>query len=86
MFKWIAKIKITFQIIGIVVILLIIFMIAIGLVVKNNVDDMSNALMENTQLQLTEIARQIAETLDASINPEALTNPADMQITGWISA
>ena len=46
MFKWIAKIKITFQIIGIVVILLIIFMIAIGLVVKNNVDDMSNALME----------------------------------------
>jgi methyl-accepting chemotaxis protein len=79
MFNWLAKTKISVQIVTVILILLVIFLVAIIAIVQNNTEDMSNILMESTRLQLVETAQQMAETLDATLDPNYIFSPKDLQ-------
>jgi methyl-accepting chemotaxis protein len=64
---------------GAMIIVLILFQLAMGFIVQTSIAGMKKTLAENTQVQLTEMARQIAVTLDSSIDADALTDPIKMQ-------
>jgi methyl-accepting chemotaxis protein len=77
--KWISRMSVSAKIIGATLMVVVLFLIAIGVVIQISTTELHKALTESTQIQLTELGKQIAMTLDASIDPTALTNTARMQ-------
>jgi len=79
MLKWISNISVKVKIIGMSLIMVAIFLIALWVIVQKTETSIRQSQIENTQTQLTDLARQIALTLDASIDPSALTSAPKMQ-------
>ncbi|MCE1252685.1 MAG: methyl-accepting chemotaxis protein [Anaerolineae bacterium] len=79
MLKLLKNSKISVQIIGLVVMLLLIFIVAIAIIVESNIYDMNNTLTDNTQNHYVETAKQIAETLDSSLDSTYIYSPKDLQ-------
>jgi methyl-accepting chemotaxis protein len=79
MSKWISNMSVKVKIIGTSLILVVFFLIAFAVVILTTETSIRQSQIENTQTQLTELARQVALTLDASIDPTALTSAPKMQ-------
>lgn len=79
MFKRLARISIKLQLIGAMVTLSELLLVAIIIIVQISLNNMHKAILENTQADLIETAKQIALTLDNSIEANAISDPATMQ-------
>jgi methyl-accepting chemotaxis protein len=79
MSKWISKFSVKSKIIGMAILLVAFFVIAFGVIIQTTETSIRQSQNENTQTQLTELARQIALTLDASIDSSAITDATKMQ-------
>jgi len=80
MFRRGANMTITTKIAGMMLIGFILMVVAFGGVVYVNINDMRQALLDDTRAQFTDTGRQIAITMDAAINSrEKLSDPAYMQ-------
>ena len=74
-----SRMSVAAKIIGAMSVVVTLFLIAIGIVIQTSTTGLHQALIDDTQAQFTEMARQIAMTLDASIDPAALTSAPKMQ-------
>jgi methyl-accepting chemotaxis protein len=77
--KWISKLNILAKIIGTSLMVMVLFLIAVTIIIQTSAARLRQALIESTQIQSTDMAKQIGMTLDASIDPIALTNASMMQ-------
>jgi methyl-accepting chemotaxis protein len=77
--KWISKINISVKLVGTTFIVMALFLIAIVVVIQTSAANLHKALTESIQIQSTDMAKQIGLTLDASIDPAALTDAHLMQ-------
>lgn len=77
--RMISRMSVAAKIIGAMSVVVALFLIAIGVVIQTSTTGLHQALIDDTQAQLTEMARQIAMTLAASIDPAALTSAHKMQ-------
>jgi methyl-accepting chemotaxis protein len=79
MFHWIVKHNLLTQIMGVTLVLLLLFVGAMGLVAEISLGKLHQALENNTETELKEMAEQMAVTLDSAIDPQAFSDPARLQ-------